>query len=353
LFLIDERRRGNPIPASSLPFVKTPNIPHLTGKQALAQYSPDKTAHGQLSPIENLQRQPSYLRYPPLPSQPNNVRFSALWTPDNQPNFQGSLTSPTTPTPPMAPPDAVAQLTRQAQEMQKLITQLRRSHVEKATTIANLTQENVSLRVVVEELQIQVASHDPESQKVVHEVLVRENEGLRASVQELKEAVLQLQGNSSEVEMQRIQYEDLVRENERLNDCVREMRESTTQLPWSGGDSELQTMINEDLAHENARLRTEAREMQQNVAQLQEATSGYEEQRRLNGELTHERERMEATIRTMQTNLDAQRREVGQLSREVDRLKTQLRTNTRAAPTRRDTDVPPPAYNELDLTQTS
>ncbi|KAF7353073.1 hypothetical protein MVEN_01275200 [Mycena venus] len=350
LFLIDERRRGNAIPAAPPLPPKTPNIPQFNGKLPQPQYPPEKVANGQLSSNDNLQRQPShlrqrslgdnlqqqppYLRYPPLPLQSNNTRFSSLWTPDSQPNFQGPLTSPTTPTPPSAPPDAVAQLTRQVHEMQKLIMQLRQSHVEKATTIANLTHENASLRV-----------------KVVHEVLVKENEALRTSVQELKETVQQLQAGSSEVEMQRIQYDDLVRENERLNNRVKEMHESTTQLPWSGGDSELQTLINEDLARENARLRTEAREMQENVAQLQEATSGYEEQRRLNAELTRERESVwETTIRTMQTSLDAQRREVGQLSREVDRLKTQLRSNARAAPTRRDTDIPPPAYDEFGTT---
>ncbi|KAJ7233123.1 hypothetical protein B0H12DRAFT_1144175 [Mycena haematopus] len=381
LFLIDERRRGNPIPSSPPPFMKTLDIPRRNASQRQSQYLPEKSANGQLSPppspnlhrqpsqsqyltakpangqlspppSPNLQRQPSHLRYPSLPSQPNNVRFSSLWAPDNLPNFPGSPSSPTVPIPPppTAPPDAVAQLTRQVQEMQKLITQLRRSHVEKASTIANLSQENVSLRLVVEELEIQMTSHDPESQRAVHEVLVKENEALRASMAELKGTVQDLQSSSSEVEMQRIQYEDLVRENERLNECVREMRESTTQLPWSGGDSELQTLINEDLARENARLRTEAREMQENVAQLQEATTGYEEQRRINAELASENERREGAMRAMQTNLDAQLREVGQLSREVDRLKTQLRSNARAAPTRRETDIPPPAYNELDAT---
>ncbi|KAJ6456381.1 MBOAT, membrane-bound O-acyltransferase family-domain-containing protein [Mycena sanguinolenta] len=215
-----------------------------------------------------------------------------------------------------------------------------------ATTIANLT---LSLRIVVEEL-LQATTHDPESQKAVHEVLVKENEALRTLVEELKRTVRDLQSASSDVEMQRIQYEDLVRENERLSECVWEMRESTTQLQWSGGDSELQTLINEDLARENARLRTEAREMQDNVAQL--ATSGHEEQRRFNAELAEENERRLGMIQALQTNLEAQRTEVEQLAREVDRLKTQLRAaSARAAPVRGDTtDLPPPAYNELDTT---
>ncbi|KAJ7367966.1 hypothetical protein DFH08DRAFT_829924 [Mycena albidolilacea] len=401
LFLIEECLRATTVPASPPPLPKSPDIPHLNGRHPQSQppSPPEKAANGQFSTSETLQRQPSYWTYPAppsetnsirfsslwtpgnqpsgptLPAQSNNIRFSSLWTPDNQPNvpplpykspnirfsslwspgnqpdFLGSPSSPTTPMPmppPTAPPDAVAQLTHQVQEMQRLITQLRRSHTEKTTTIANLAQENVSLRVVVDELQAQAASHDSESQKVVQEVLVKENEVLRASVQELKETVQHLQAVSSEVEMQRLQYDDLLRENERLHGKLEEMRESTTQLPWSGGDSELQTLINEDLARENARLRTEAREMQENVAQLQEATSGYEEQRRRNVELTRESERLQATIRTTQTNFDAQRREVEQLSREVDRLKTQLRRNARAPPPRRDTtDMPPPAYDEL------
>ncbi|KAF8211475.1 hypothetical protein K438DRAFT_2011016 [Mycena galopus ATCC 62051] len=365
LYLVDERRRGNPIPSSPPPFLKTLDIPRSNGKQRQSQYPPEKAVNGQLngqlspllSPSDNLQRQPSHLRYPSLPSHPNSNRFSSLWAPVSQPNFLGMPSSPTMtpsspmmPTSPPAPPDAVAQLTRQVQEMQKLITQLRRSDVEKTTTIANLTQENVSLRVVVDELQFQAAAHDPASQKAVHEVLVRENEGLRVSVQELQTSMRDLQSASSDVEMQRIQYEDIVRENERLSECVREMRESTTQLPWSGGDSELQTLINEDLARENARLRTEAREMQENVAQLQTATAGFEEEQRLNAELTQEKGRMEGTIRAMQTSLDAQKTEVRQLTQEVDLLKTQLRTTARAPPTRRETDIPPPAYNELDAT---
>ncbi|KAJ7937365.1 hypothetical protein B0H13DRAFT_1852825 [Mycena leptocephala] len=345
LFLIDERRRGNPLPASRPSFLRASDIPHPGGKDP---YLPEKSANLQFAPSESLQRHPSYVRYPALPSQSNNVRFSSIW--DNQPASPSSLTSPTTPVDP-----TVAQLTREVQEKQRLITQLRQSHIEKAKTITNLTHENISLRVVVEELQIQVAANDPETHRVVSQVLVKENEGLRASVQELKETVQQLQATSSDVEMQRIQYEDLVRENERLTSRVTEMRESTTQLPWSGGDSELQTLINEDLARENARLRAEAREMQENVAQLQEATSGYDEQRRLNAELVRDGERMQETIRTMQTRLDAQRREVGQLSREIDRLKTQARANPVAGPSRtrtNDTDVPPPAYDEFGATPT-
>jgi chromosome segregation ATPase len=250
---------------------------------------------------------------------------------------------------PINPHDVtIAQLTRQAQEMQKLIAQLRTSHVEKATTITNLTQENVSLRIMVEELQ--ATSDDPESQKVVNQVLIKENEGLRATVQEMQESLQQLQASSSDVEMQRIQYEDVVRENERLHKQVTEMRESTTQLPWSGGDSELQTLINEDLARENARLRTEAREMQDNVAQLQESTAGFEEQRRLNAELIRDNERLQQSSHAMQTRFETQRREVSQLSREIDRLKTQLRANTSArASGSNDADIPPPAYDEVDL----
>ncbi|KAJ7667682.1 hypothetical protein DFH06DRAFT_1183267 [Mycena polygramma] len=338
LYLIDERRRGNPLPASR------PSFSAAQGGQELQPpSSSEESSHvPQLSPAENVQRQPSYVRYPAVPSKPSSMRFSSIWAPDNLSNSLG---------PPPTPDPAVAQLTRQVHEMQQLITQLRQSHIDKTAAITNLTHENGSLRVVVDELQTQVTSNDPESQRVVNQVLVKENEGLRASVQELKATVQQLQATSSEVEMQRIQFEDLLRENERLSDCVKEMRESTTQLPWSGGDSELQTLINEDLARENARLRSETREMQENVAQLQEATSDSEEQRRLNEELRRDNERMQAKIRTMQTRFDAQRTEAGQLAREIDRLKAQLRASASARPSRTrtdDADVPPPAYNAVD-----
>lgn len=237
--------------------------------------------------------------------------------------------------------------------MQKLIAQLRLSHVEKATTIANLTQENVSLRVMVEDLQLQAANDDPKSQNVVNQVLVKENEGLRTSMQEMQEALHQLQASSSDVEMQRIQYEDVVRENERLHAQVTEMRESTTQLPWSGGDAELQTLINEDLARENARLRTEAREMSENVAQLQEATAGYEEQQRRNAELLVDNGRLQEETRTIQARFDTQRREIRQLSREIDRLKTQSRARPSAGPSgSNEADVPPPAYDEVNVSLT-
>ncbi|KAJ7499247.1 hypothetical protein FB451DRAFT_31719 [Mycena latifolia] len=396
LFLIDERRRGNPLPASlplSLRTPETPNQPigkgrqsehppeetlnhmpaflpsylkipdapnHSTGRDRQTLYLPEKT--GNVSPSENLQRRASRVLYPSLPSQSNNIRFSSVWTPaedkgqpisshfasssDSCPaDFPGSLA------PSIIPHDAaIGHLTRQAQEMQALIAQLRKSHVDKASTITNLTQENATLRVMVEELQIQAATEDPESQKAVNQVLVKENEGLRTAMQQMQESLRQLQASSSDVEMQRIQYEDLVRENERLHKQVTEMRESTTQLPWSGGDSELQTLINEDLARENARLRTEAREMQENVAQLQEATAGYEEQRRLNAELARDNERLQESARTMRTRFDAQRREASELSRELDRLKAQLRANASAGPSgNNDADVPPPAYDEVDL----
>ncbi|KAJ7087171.1 hypothetical protein B0H15DRAFT_950066 [Mycena belliarum] len=257
------------------------------------------------------------------------------------------------PTSPMSPHDAdIAPLTRQVQELQAAMAQMHKSHVEKTTAITNLTQENFTLRVMIEELQIQAANN--ESQKVVNQVLAKENEGLRTTTQQMQEALRQLQTSSSDVEMQRIQYEDLTRENERLHKQVTEMRESTTQLPWSGGDSELQTLINEDLARENARLRTEAREMQENVAQLQEATADYEEQRRLNAELLRDNERLQESARTAQTRFDAQRREIRQLSREVQRLKTQSQANAFAGPSgSRDADVPPPAYHEVDLSAIS
>ncbi|KAJ7122765.1 hypothetical protein C8R44DRAFT_852590 [Mycena epipterygia] len=348
LFLVDERRRGNPLPASLPSSLKFPDLTNGHGKERQVQYPPEKTMNGHLSatsPNENLQRRASRFMYPSLPSKPTNIRFSSVWSSNNETDFPGSL--------PNLNDAAIAHLTRQAQEMQNLITQLRTSHVEKATAITNLTQENVSLRLLVEELQIQATSEDPASQKAVNQVLVKENEGLRTSMEQMKEALQQLQASSSDVEMQRIQYEDIVRENERLHAQVTEMRESTTQLPWSGGDSELQTLINEDLARENARLRTEAREMQENVAQLQEATAGYEEQRRLNAELVRDNERLQVSSRTMRTRFDAQRNEVGQLSREIDRLKARLRTNASAGPSgSNDADVPPPAYDEVDVSLT-
>ncbi|KAK7061435.1 hypothetical protein R3P38DRAFT_2829491 [Favolaschia claudopus] len=356
LYLLDERRRGHPIPTSPPPPRKALPIPIPPPNEQEPQPPPPPAKPAFLS--GSLHRQSTHIRYPSAPTPPNLNRLSASWSPQTQP--------PELPVPPLRPhatqasphphpPEAVEQMTRRMHDMQKQIIQLRRAHAEKLTTIANLTTENVSLRVVIEELQAQVASHDSESQKAVREVLARENEALRGSVQELQGTVQQLQAASSDVEMQRIQYDDLVVENERLNTCITEMRESTTQLPWSGGDSELQTLINEDLARENARLRTEAREMQENVAQLQEATAGLEEQRRANAELVRERQRMEATMRTMQTNLDVQRRDLGQLSRDLERLRVhphshpQPRHNARAPPARRDTtDLPPPAYNEFD-----
>ncbi|KAJ7688412.1 hypothetical protein B0H17DRAFT_1068552 [Mycena rosella] len=341
LFLIEERRRGNPLPASLPSSLKPPDMPNRpSGIERHSQYVPEKTVNAQfppngnlqppdtptqsqflpetvnggLSPNENLQRRPSRFLYPSLSSQPNNIRFLLY-------------AFPALPALPTTPHDAaVAHLACQ-------------SHVEKATAIANLTQENVSLRVMVEELQIQATNDDPESQNVVNQVL-------------MEETLKQVQASSSDVEMQRIQYEDLVRENERLHKQVTEMRESTTQLPWSGGDSELQTLINEDLARENARLRTEARETQETVSQLQEATSGYDEQRRLNAELVRDNERLQESARTLRTRFDAQRREASQLSREVDRLKTQLRANASAAASgSQDADIPPPAYDEVDLSQ--
>ncbi|KAJ7179440.1 hypothetical protein C8R46DRAFT_1073777 [Mycena filopes] len=268
-----------------------------------------------------------------LPARSNSVRFSSIWTPTSQ----LGLLAPPAPSP--SSDTTIAHLNRQVGEMQQLILQLRQSHVEKAKALTTLTQENVSLRRLTD---------DPASHKAVNQVLVKENESLRTSLQELKELLQQQQASSSDIEMQRIQYEDLVRENERLHNQVDEMRESTTQLPWSGGDSELQTLINEDLAHENAKLRTEAREMQENVAQLQEATSGYEELRRANALLQ--------TDATMGKSMDRQRREMGQLVNEVERLKAQGRNNATGGPSRRaeasrsraEADVPPPAYNELD-----
>lgn len=80
LFLIDERRRGNPLPASRPSFLRAPDIPHPGGKDP---YLPEKSANLQFAPSESLQRHPSYVRYPALPSQSNNVRFSSIW--DNQP----------------------------------------------------------------------------------------------------------------------------------------------------------------------------------------------------------------------------------------------------------------------------
>ncbi|KAJ7162550.1 hypothetical protein C8R43DRAFT_947075 [Mycena crocata] len=353
LFLIDERRRGNSI-QTSLPSLLKPDTPHTPpkrrdGKEPQSLYSPEKTAHYQLLPRETVQRRASRVIYPPIPPQPN-LRFSSVWTPGTGAD-SGSLA------PSVLPPDtAISDLTRQNQKMQTQIAQLRLSHIEKTTVLTNLTQENVSLRVLVEELQLQVATDDPESQKLVNQVLAKENEGLRATMQQTQESLRQLQASSSDVELQRIQYEDLVRENERLGKQVTEMRESTTQLPWSGGDSELQTLINEDLARENARLRSEAREMQENVAQLQEATSGYEEQRRVNAELVRDHERLQTTTRAMQTRFDQQRRELRQLSRELERLKGQIRTNAQASAAgpsgSHDADIPPPAYDEVDPTLT-
>ncbi|KAJ7228982.1 hypothetical protein GGX14DRAFT_616235 [Mycena pura] len=394
-FLIDERRRGNPLPTSLPSSLRFPDISHGPGFQARStktgsfsspptrpplppkqtnsippppplkpprlwagkdrelQHATEKTVDSKLSQLsinESLRPRASTVAYPALHPQPGNVRVSSVWTPDEVFVNEAGQPSSTPRTPVEFQNATVVSLTRQMEEMQKLTTQLRLSNADKNTAITNLTQENGSLRAVIDELQVQAVSYDRESSNTVNEVLLKENEGLRAAMQQMEETLRQLQASSSDVEMQRIQYEDLVRENERLAEQVQEMRGSTTQLPWSGGDSELQTLINEDLSRENARLRTEAREMQENVAQLQEATSGYEEQRRVNAELVRENERLHADAQARQTGFDAQQRELRQLAGEVERLKAQLQTSaTTAGPSgSNDADVPPPAYDAVD-----
>ncbi|KAJ7047697.1 hypothetical protein C8F04DRAFT_1059777 [Mycena alexandri] len=333
---LDKRPRGNSSPGSApAPFMTRNNTPNRGGARPSTEYHPEPNTNRDFSRTEMLRRRPSYLREPTLPSPSNNMDRSSLWMPTQLVGFL-SPSSPTTSSDP-----AVPQLTRQVEEMQLLITQLRQSH---AVALTDLTQENVSLRVLVEELQAN--NDDPASHKAVNQVLVRENEGLRTTMQEMKEELQQLQSSSSDVETQRIQYEDLVRENERLHGQVQEMRESTTQLPWSGGDSELQTLINEDLARENARLRVEARELQETAVQLREEAARSEEQQ---NQLVLDAERLEAAIQTMATSMERERRKVRQLSEEVERLKTQSRDAPSAGPSgSNDVNLPPPAYNEFD-----
>ncbi|KAJ7179447.1 hypothetical protein C8R46DRAFT_640924 [Mycena filopes] len=309
---LDIRRRGNSSPGSAPS--TTLNIPYRGGARPFSEYPSERAASMDISRTEMIRRRPSYLQEPASPHQSSSTERSSLWMPTQLVGFL-SPSSPTTPS-----DAAVTQLTRQLEEMRQSITQLRQSH---AVALTDLTQENVLLRVLVEELQ--ATNDDPASHKAVNQVLVKENEGLRKSMQQMKEELQQLQTSSSDVETQRIQYEDLVRENERLHNQVQEMRESTTQLPWSGGDSELQTLINEDLARENAKLRVEAREMQETVDQLREDATRSEEQR---NQLVLDAERLEAAIQTMAASMERERRKVRQLTEEVQ----QLRTQSQAAP---------------------
>ncbi|KAJ7638504.1 hypothetical protein FB45DRAFT_1054785 [Roridomyces roridus] len=358
LYLIGEQRRGKYIPPSPsltipsspsvssplLPFPPSPlqpasppppMVPPRPGKGKEHHYPREKNAFAEQSG-DALFRRASVI-YPSLSATPSHHRFSSVSAAKPLPD-------------PYASDVAISRLTDQVQVMQKLISELHQSHTIKTATITNLNQENVSLRVMVEDLQLELATNadrDHQTRAAVSTVLVRENEGLRTSMQEMKETLHRLEASTSEVEMQRIQYEDLVRENERLTAQVQEMRESTTQLPWSDGDAELQDLINHDLAHENRRLRVEAQEAQETLVQLQEATAGYEEQQRLNDELTRDNTRLQEEARTAQARFDTQRRELRQLSREIDRLKTQLRTHAAAGPSgAHDGDVPPPSYEE-------
>ncbi|KAJ7781592.1 hypothetical protein B0H16DRAFT_626267 [Mycena metata] len=333
---LDKRPRGNSSPGSaSAPFM-TRNILNRGGVRPSTEYYPEPNTNPGFSRTEMLQRRSSYLRGPALPSQFNNMEKSSLWMPSQPVGFLSP--SPTTSDP------TVTQLTRQVEEMQLSITQLRQSH---AAALTDLTRENASLRVFIEELQ--ASNDDPASHKAVNQVLVKENEGLRTTMQEMKEELQQLQTSSSDVETQRIQYEDLVRENERLHGQVQEMRESTTQLPWSGGDSELQTLINEDLARENARLRVEAREVQETVVQLREEAARSEEER---NQLVLDAERLEAAIQTMAASMERERRKVRQLSEEVERLRTQSGDAPSAGPSNA-ANLPPPAYDEFDVSVAS
>ncbi|KAF7331740.1 hypothetical protein MKEN_00053800 [Mycena kentingensis (nom. inval.)] len=262
-------------------------------------------------PSDAIRRRASSVIYPTLPSQANNQRFSSLWPQEDKPQSQ-------LPTKPLAnlavnPQEIIiGQLIRRIQDMQAAYTQLLASNAEQTKSLSNAKLENESLRVIVDELQTQVASNDPASQRAVNQVLVAENEGLRQALEVTKDELQQLQTTRSDAELQRIHVEDLERDNERLQRQVTEMRESTTQLPWSGGDSELQTLINEDLARENARLRTEARDMQEEAGKLQE-------QLRVNAELEQANERLRTEGQTIRTQFETQRREFRQVSRELER----------------------------------
>ncbi|KAJ7067970.1 hypothetical protein C8F01DRAFT_1364396 [Mycena amicta] len=294
-----------------------------------------------LTPGDAFRRRASSVVYPTLPSQANHARFSSVW-PQEDKLLVSSSQLPTHALTNLNPQDIIiAQLNRRIQDMQLSVAQLRVSNNEQAVTLTNVTQENVSLRVVIEELQSQIRSHDLASQWAVNQVLVGENEGLRTALQATKDELGQLQASHTDTELHRIEIEDLRRDNERLHNQVDEMRASTTQLPWSGGDSELQTLINEDLARENARLRLESQEMQDNLAD-------HAEQRRVNGELVQTNERLQTEAQTVRTRFETQRREFDQLQREVEQLRAQLRAGrSHAAQRSHDADIPPPAYAEV------
>ncbi|CAK5262459.1 unnamed protein product [Mycena citricolor] len=331
--LVDHRRVRS---ASAVNALDKPVPPLPTGRLLTPTLQPAPFRYSTAPPLPardvqaGLPRRSSFVLYPTLPTQSSDAL-------------------------PMRPDRAeaeaaIARLNRQLRDMQDSITQLRETAAQKTAMVTTVTQENESLRVVIEELQVQLVNNERDTHQVLNQVLGKENDALRKALNTAEKELKQLQSASSDIEMQRIQYEDLVRENERLSRQIEEMRESTTQLPWAGGDSELQTLINEDLARENARLRGVERDTRENVAQLQEAAAGFEVQRGRNADLMRDNERLQATARRVQANLDTQQQQVAQLTRELERYKSNARTPApaRAGPSR-EADVPPPAYEELDL----
>ncbi|KAF7301554.1 hypothetical protein MIND_00720900 [Mycena indigotica] len=345
-------RRPAPLPPKSAPPPPPPAKPHTLSSRSFERPAQPRLSipsfDDNFTPADTFRRRATSVVYPTLPAHANHVRFSSVWSPDNKMLAPLTESSPRQSTTNPDPQDVIIhQLEHRIGDMQTKYNQLRLSNTEQAVSLANITQENVSLRVVIEELQCQLASHDLASARAVNQVLAAENEGLRKALELSVTEVKQLQTSHTDAELHRIEVDDLRRENERLRSQVDEMRASTTQLPWSGGDSELQTLINEDLARENARLRLESRESQDKLTQ---ATSGQADQQRANEELTQTNERLQTEAQTIRTRFETQRREFRQLAREVERLKNQLRGSNNAngaASGSYDAEIQPPAYNEV------
>ncbi|KAE9405921.1 hypothetical protein BT96DRAFT_852147 [Gymnopus androsaceus JB14] len=254
--------------------------------------------------------------------------------------------------------DALVTLSRENEDLQSSVqtwTRLSRqqsmSHNRMSRSVDTNLAEITRLQAELQEKDNTI-SRLRASERVIED-LSRENTMFRLQVEELTS---RLQVSDGEAMAQKLLADELSRESERLKQQLDGFRESSTHVPTVTGDDELQTLINEDLSRENHRLRNQMRELNNSLSELQAPNDEMVALKESTRALTRENKRLQRRLREMESSnaaasssgsQDEQRRRVGELSRENERLRRDLE-QARRRPARQDTtDAPPPAYEEV------
>jgi chromosome segregation ATPase len=240
----------------------------------------------------------------------------------------------------------VTRLTRVAAEHERTEEELR----ETLNSVAELTQENSSLKQKYEDLKVEKGSVERELSEAGNQIqnLQSEKNSIATRLTEMEKLLAdpQVKG-SSKRELQQM-LKDVTQENEELKSREREMQSQMSTLLLT---SRNQFQV-DDLRRENSGLKLQVEELEEVLRRIQVSSSDNVLRRRIN-ELESEKETLNAQVAEMTSRVtgieELSERRHAESQRRVRELETenQILRHQQAMGANHDENAPPPAYEEV------